>query len=487
MMSSAPVHLTPQQIVTSLGLASAVDTEAMASRACAFSAVHMGMRDVEIGTLLDLIRADPALSPPRTGHIGNWENIALGRSGAQDFNKAICAPGYGHPLLYCFTQTEAGEPKAGDWGYMPGSLVERDQRMPLRLHTWNGTAFAPEPHERPLFTPFAQAEFDGGLRPLIELHQERLSRLAPLRFRLEQAVIARHEDRVRPMLAVLIEDAGGRANHGRALQDLISHAVTPDGALTRAQLAKDGNGYRLGECYYPSAEALAAQAMVPFQAVAAPRDFFAAAGSLPPLLPVVSNLLTAVLSAVLQTHYPDLPAAGLNAPFTAHLHWGGRDMAGYPPYHRGYLFEDAKLRAIRRICTTLAAHFREVPPVCFVLLPAAVFMLCPADAHEQDAHLLAALFRRVRDAGTPRDAAGTGTMRQAIEAVARDWHDAHAAALSPYFLSRFGSRRGALMMACAPESSEPVEPAGFRDLTLRQASMITGALLEIGAATPPSG
>ena len=130
--------------------------------------------------LLDLIGTDAALCPPRTGHIGNWGNIGLGRAGAMDFNKAICAPGYGYPLLYCFTQTEVEAPRQGDWGYLPGSLVDGDARTPLRLHAWDGTEFAAlHAHALPRFTPFVQAELDGGLTPLTEVHARRLDPIGP--------------------------------------------------------------------------------------------------------------------------------------------------------------------------------------------------------------------------------------------------------------------------------------------------------------------
>ena len=321
------------QIVEALGLGSVVDVEAMASRKCAFKAVHMGERDLPIGTLLDLITSDAALCPPRTGHIGNWGNIARGRAGAMDFNKAICAPGYGYPLLYCFTQTETETPRQGDWGYLPGSLVDGDVRTPLRLHAWDGTEFVPCSHAVPRFTPFIQAELDGELKPLTEVHARRLDPIGPHPFKLEQAIFADQEATIRPLLTALIDEARGRDNPRRALQDLISHSVALDGTMARCDLALDGKGFKLAETYYPSTEALVEHALVPFRAVARPRQFMAEIAHLPWQLPVASNLLIAVLSAILETHLPgaSFPSSHVVGPINPHLHWGGRDMAGYPP------------------------------------------------------------------------------------------------------------------------------------------------------------
>ena len=474
---------SPLQIIDGLGLGDAIDVNAMTGRTCAFKAVHMGERDLAIGTLLDLITSDAALCPPRTGHIGNWGNIARGRAGTMDFNKAICAPGYGYPLLYCFTQTEAEIPRQGDWGYLPGSLVDRDERTQLRLYAWDGVEFALTSRERPLFTPFVQAEVDGGLVPLIELHARRMHSIGGFDFRLEQAIIAEHGATIQPMLTVLFEDARRRDNQRRALQDLVSHAVALDGTVTRSEISASGNGYKLGECYYPSTEALVEHAMFPFQAVAKPTQFMREMSKLPWQLPVLSNQLIAILSAALQTHYPASiqPTNRSTGPFNPHLHWGGRDMAGYPPRRKGYLLEDSKVRSMRRICATLTESFSDCQPICFVLLPASVFMLCPASVHPLDAELLCALFRQVN--AIPDRAAGNGIvgMQQAIENATRTWYEASGQLLSPYFRDRFGPRHGGLAQGNLPLESEPIEPQGFFGLTLQKASMVVGAMFELNA------
>ena len=480
--ASEPFARSPLQIIDALGLGDAIDVGAMAGGTCAFKAVHMGESDLPIGSLLDLIRTDAALCPPRTGHIGNWGNIGLGRAGAMDFNKAICAPGYGYPLLYCFTQTEAETPRQGDWGYLPGSLVDGDVRTPLRLHVWDGTEFAPCGHAVPRFTPFVQAELDGGLRPLTEVHARRLQPMGPIPFKLEQAIFAEHEATLRPLLTVLIDEARSRDNPRRALQDLISHCVALDGTLTRCDLALDGRGYKLGETYYPSTGALVEHVLVPFRAVARPRQFMAEIARLPAQLPLASNLLIAVLSAILETHLPGgvLPASRVIGPINPHLHWGGRDMAGYPPRNRGYLLEDTKLRSLKRMCATLVANFPTVQPLCFVLLPATVFMLCSTTAHPGDADLLANLFKQVQSVANDT---GAGNAARGIETVTRAWHEIEGVKLSAYFHDRFGPRRGGLLAGDLPAVSDPIEPAGFRELTLRQASAIVGALYQIGSTT----
>jgi hypothetical protein len=479
---------TSHQVIEALGLSSAVEVDELASRRRAYDCVHLGTHDLPIGTLLNLLHDEPALKPPRTGHLGNWEDIARGRAGAMDFNQAICAHDFGYPLIYSFTRTEADDSSGGDWVYLPGSLVERGKRHVLPLWTWDGTAYVRRTRDRAWFCPFVQTELDGELLPLVELHWRRMQAIPRFRFGLEAAVIVEHEADVRPMLALLLEEASQQDNPRRGLQELISHSVGTDGSIARAEIRRAGKGYWLDSYFYPSTEALVEQALVPFRATSEPREFFERIGDLPPLLPVVSNLLVGILSAIFATHYPDAgdTRACLTRPFNPHLHWGARDMAGYPPHRRGYFVERSTTRSLRRICAPLVTHFPDVDPVCIVLLPATVFMLCPTSAHPRDADLLGELFREVSQADPDHAGDASNDLQRSVQTITQAWLARRASALSPYFLNRFGVRRGVLPVGESTAGGQPLEPLGWRTLTFRQACMIVGTLHEALQAEVPA-
>ena len=135
---------TPLQIIEALGLATPSTSAAMTSRQSAFKAMQMGDATCPSASCSTSSHPTIALCPPRTGHIGNWGNIADGRAGAMDFNKAICAPGYGYPLIYGFKQTEADDAAARATGAIcRARSIDGDVRTPLPLHAWDGTEFAP--------------------------------------------------------------------------------------------------------------------------------------------------------------------------------------------------------------------------------------------------------------------------------------------------------------------------------------------------------
>lgn len=455
------------QLLDELGLRSAAGADALAAGEKTFQPVHLGTQDVRIGTLLELLRRDPDLLPPRTGHLGNWEDIALGRSGPMDFNTAICGGGHGYPLIYGFTRTEAAA-EGGDEAYQPGSLIEQGRRDSLDLYTWDGRAFVRRDRGRPLFCPLTQAEVDGGLVPLVDLHWRRMLRIPGYRFRQWAAVLVEHGALVTDMLTLLIEQADATTRQGTRLAELISQAVRLDGDVARCDLSTDGAGYVLDGYRYPSARALAEAAMVLVRALVEPAGFFEQLGGLPPVLPVMSLQLTNVLFGLLDTHHPDGPAGGAESPFITHVHWGARAMAGCPPRRGGYLTRRSTVRSLRAITTPLVRRFEQARPVAFVLLPAQVFMLCPPSTCPADGDLLAGLFKAVLAAGP--DAAHETTL---------GWLGEHREKLSAYLRGRFTSGSGVPADGTLRDPAVPVEPDGFRDLTFQQASAVVAAFEEV--------
>ncbi|WP_149183693.1 DUF6025 family protein [Streptomyces sp. TRM49041] len=457
------------RLLDELGLRAAGDADALAAGAKSFVPVHVGTHDVRIGTLLELLRRHEGLLPPRTGHLGNWEDIALGRSGPMDFNTAICGGGHGYPLIYGFTRTEA-DTEGGDEAYQPGSLIDQGRRHLLPLHTWDGRRFTRRDRGRPLFCPLTQAEVDGELVPLVELHWRRMLAIPGYRFKQWAAALVDNGPLVTDMLTLLVEQADGERRQSTRLSELISHAVRLDGEVARCDLVQDGAGYLLDGHRYASARALAEAALLAVRALVEPRWFFGRMNDMPPVLPVMSLQLTNVLFALLDMHHPDRPsgAASPESPFITHLHWGARAMAGCPPRRGGYLARRSTVRSLRAITSPLVHHFEQANPLCFVLLPAQVFMLCPPSTSPRDAEVLGDLFGAVLAAG-PDDAYET----------ALTWLTAHGERLSDYVRGRFRAGSGVLADGTPRDPAVPVEPEGFRDLTFRQACGAVAAFEEV--------
>ena len=452
--------------------------EQFAERRCAFDWLHLGQTDVAVGRLLELLAGEPHLLPPRTGHMGNWGDIANGRAGAMDFNRATTIDGRGYPLIYAFNQTEDAALENGDWVYLPGSLTERSQRIELDLHTWDGGAFVRRSREHPLFTPFVMAGLDGTLQPLTQIHWRRMCGFEGFRFGLEASALCRDETLLRGILATLIEDAAAQNNPRAAFQEVLSHQVSLDGRMLRESVQRVGSGYRMGEVDYADVDALVDAMLLPLQAVSDPQAFFGRIATLPARMPTMANTLARMLSGFFSTHYPDaaIDRATMTQPFNPHFHWGARDMAGYPPVRNGYFSRKTRAKSAAKICQAIVRDFPQVDPLLFVLMPSTMFMLCPTSAHECDHEPVADLIARVgRAVGT--GAAARAAM-PAVQGVVRDWLAETEGRLSGYFLDRFHRRRGVLNSGDLPERSVAVEPTGFREMSLRQACMTVGALMQ---------
>ena len=464
-------------LLAALGLASAGRAAELSAGKLSFSAVHLGTKDVPIGAVLDLIHRDPGLLPPRTGHLGNWEDITLGRSGPMDFNTAVCGAGHGYPLIYGFTRTEADSP-GGDEAYQPGSLINGGNRRLLPLHTWDGRRFTERDRSRPLFCPMVQTDTGGGLTPLVDVHWQRmLSLTGGYRFRQWATSLLDNTPLLTQMLGILLEAARADPNPHRALGEVISHAARLDGAVDRCDLVPDGtHGYLLDGHRFSSTEALVDAVLLPLRALTEPRRFFDGMSGHPPVLPVISLLLTNVLFALLGDHRPDEKGIPAEDPFITHLHWGARAMAGCPPRRNGYFTRRSRMRPMRDLTATLVKHLPQARPVCFLLLPAQTFMLCPPDTSPTDTEAMSALFRAVRAAAP--DAAHE-TARAAI--------DKEGAGFSDYLRDRFRDGTGVPSGTAVREPAVPTEPEGFRDLTFRQASAVVAAFedaVSTGKAQP---
>ncbi len=453
-------------ILDELGLVAAADADALAAGTRAFAPVHLGLRDVRIGALLAAVRRRDGLLPPRTGHLGNWADIAEGRAGPMDFNTAICGGGHGYPLIYGLTRTEA-EAEGGDEVYLPGSLAAAGERRELPLHTWDGRAFVRRDRSRPLFCPLTQTEVDGELTALVELHWRRLPRVPGYRFVNWARSLLDNERPLVEMLTTLVAEAANGAHPDRTLTELISHAARLDGEVGRCDLRHDGDGYLLDGYHYGSARELAEAVLLPLRALADPRWFFARIASMPPVLPVPSLLLTNVLFAVFGDHLPDQTGVPDEGPFITHLHWGARAMAGCPPRRHGYFARRSRVRPMRDIMTTLIRHFPAVKPVCFVLMPAQAFMLCPPSTAPEDLAVLNAVVKAVLTA-EPDAAHDTARAELAVRGDR----------LSAYLRGRFAPERGVPRDGEHWAPATPVEPDGFRELTFRQACAIVAALEE---------
>ena len=480
---------TSSSFITALGLVGdARDKGSLAPSALAdlaagrrsFDWLHLGLSDTPVGQVLDALTAHPQWRSPRTGHLGNWEDIARGRSGMIDYNKAICAErDLGYPLIYSFTQTETEDLTGGDWIYLPGSIVENGERQALDLYSWDGTQYAPRSRETAWLCPFMMTKVDGELVSLTELHLTRMRKLPGFDFQLTAQALLDHEDRLRDILVKLIEDARTRPNPERALVNVLGRVVGIDGSSERGAVSFDGQGYRVKDDFYGTTDALVEVALLPLIAAAQPQRFFADVGTHPLFFPLLSNNLITVLRALLDTHFPGGVAgrAGLGDPCNVHPEWGAVGMAGYPPRQRGHFAEKTKAKEARQLAERIAQHCPDLEPSLFVLLPASIFTICPSDAHPGDEAVVGRLLRSVLEGTNPKEPEPARLAEQ-VEALARQWWPRARTELSGYYLNRFGTRRSVLNDGELPEFSSTVEPDGFRELSMRQACMVVGALTE---------
>ncbi|QBD76786.1 hypothetical protein EPA93_12540 [Ktedonosporobacter rubrisoli] len=455
--------------------------ESFAKRTTSFSWVNMAMTHLPVGRLIRLLQETPHLLAPRTAHIGNWEDILQGRIGKNNSNTVVCSQlRIGEPLLYEFTQTEDSTLKQGDSIYLPGSLVQAGKRQELPLFTWNGQQFVRRTREKALFTPFVMTEQEGSLVPLTQVHYERALAHPDIHFRFASDIIVKHRQLVEDILSVLIEEATHSKEPEHALVRIIDRVATLDGELQRQHVRIEHGGYRVGESFYPHICDLVAALMLPYYAATRSEYFFANMQALPQAMPVLSKTMIPLLYSILNTHYAveisEENRGLLNQPCNPHLEWGANGSAGYWPKKSGWFPREA--RYARAIHQTLLKHFAKIDPIFFVLLPSSIFLLWPNSAYPQDLPLIEQLLRAVHQRTDQLLRKDSQIIMHEIDRVVAEWATQVGGALSPYLRKRFGAAVAQAVPAALPQGSLSLEPSGFAELSMQQASLIVGTLYE---------
>lgn len=488
MTLSTPLYKSATDLLRELGLFERVNgvaklddktMEAFRQRTFAFGWVNMATTHLPISKLYTILQTTPHLAAPRTAHLGNWDDIIRGRIGKNNANTVICAEkGLGYPLLYEFTQTEDTALKQGDMIYVPGSLIEGGQREVLQLFTWDGTQYVERSREKPYFMPFVLTPVEGELVPLTSVHRQRCLRHSNVPFHFASATIYPQQKLVKEILHVLIEEATRKPDPTQGLLRIIDRCATLDGDLTRGNIRVADKGYHIGEMFYQTTDELVEAVMLPYQAAADPTSFFAQMGSMPHTMPVLSKTLVPLLYSILNTHYPNCTVERdlMTRPCNPHFEWGANGMAGYWPKKFGWFPREA--RYARNIHQTIIKHFPEIDPIFFALLPSSIFLLWPNSAYPEDVEPVNQLIQEVHEQTDALLQQDTQNLLQKVDQIVERWTDRSGQSLSPYYVKRFSGKPSRPVPAALPEESRSLEPAGFADLTIQQASLIVGALYE---------
>lgn len=443
-------------------------------RTVAFDWVHMGTTACTAGQLARTIHSLPFL-PPRSGHLGNWQEIAAGRAGALDYNSIICKEErVGFPLIYDFNMTENADLTEGDGIYLPGSVVSAGQRKILPLYTWKDGAFHLTPRHQSYLSPFVLTEKEGGLIPLITFHRQQFSRLPGYHFQSQAQIILSHEPLFRDILNVLINEALRTPYPARALNLTIDRLVDISGKSVRAEWTISGQSFRSGAHQFAEGKSLIEAVILPLRAAAAPHLFMDNPSFFDQPMALCSLPLISLMLALMKPSFSI--ARGESHPlFNFHMHWGAIGMAGYPPKKHGHF--SSHVRYSRPLYQTVIRHFPNIPPVFFALLPAAIYLLWPHEHYAADQELIEDLLHQIAQE-TNGMIAKPNLLIAKINRIAGDWLERHIRNLSPYFLNRFSAQRSVFNPIALPPIGRSLKPNGFEELTLTQLSMLVGALME---------
>lgn len=442
-----------------LGIEDMPEWEKLLQGKLATETIHLENSEILIGTLLDTIKTQCELLPPRRGHLRDWSPILNNASGKLDFNQPICQGNHGYALINTFTQTESESEGKGGIIYLPGSRVSKNKKIKIPLYFWDKNNFIPVTESTPRFCPFLQTLHKGKKMPLVSFHREQMRRLDEFNFGLESDLIYQNFESIKPLLIQLLKNAEQSSNPQRAFQNIISHFIAKDGSMQEFSLEVNP---------YCSLDDLAAAMILPFEASSNPNSFFETFSDLPQHIPLMSHLLSNLLIA---QYIPQL--SGEN--YQVHFHWESQPLGEDPPFQMDYFMDRSSQKHRTELSAIVTKQCPEFKPTLFVSLPATIFLLCPPDIESGDSIYLSLLFDSIIN--HPGKKPSREEIDLWVHSQTDQWYESYKDKLSPYFRSRFKTA-GVSTVRHSKKPSKSIEPTGFRRLSLRAASMIVGILME---------
>ncbi|MER6029824.1 DUF6025 family protein [Streptomyces sp. NPDC001851] len=439
---------------------------------------HLGKCDIVLADLVSLIRSAGDHTPPRTGHLGDWTDISLGRSGLLDYNTTICSEfGVGSPLLFDTTSTETEAMDQGDTIYLPGSTVRDGKASQLPLLVRDSAGLHSASRTRSWFSPFVLTDTDGRVELLSDLHRRRNTGLTmPLDY-VSRRLFA-EGDRLRTLMTTALEAARRDTKRRNTLtSSLFAGLVGTDGAPREGGVRCTESGYAIGDGGEGAGEVslpdLVELTLLPFSTLNDPQArqrHVTGEGFREQVVPMLSNMFLTILMVQARVHAaPGSTPAG----FDEHLHWGAIGMAGFPPRKKGY-FEGSEYPRRTRPFFEHAHDVGQALPALFLVAPAVLFALLPRRSNLVDVELVDDLCRTVRVAAGGE----SNIFRQAelIERTVEQWYETRGEQLSAFYRGQFNGRRSLSGGSEAPADPRVVVGDEFARLTCRQASLIVGAL-----------
>lgn len=446
-----------------------------------FAWINLANKPLKISKLFDFINYNPYVVPPRTGHIGNWNDIVDGYIGCRNDNTIICSQEkIGYPLIFDLTQTEDRLMKNGDLTYLPGSIIEHGNRRLITCFTWDGNNFIERSRENSLFVPFVLTKINGTFISIIKLHQNRCEKYKDINFTMFSSIVFEKKEFIKEILSSLIEDIMKEDKPEHTLKLIVDRIVRLDGQVFRDNIKINNNCFYVGETIYDNVSSLVDAIIYPYMAAADPDKFFFNIKTMPNYMPLLSNHLSVILTSILYTHLPNnwdnnkptLSSEKCNT----HIQWGGIAMAGYPPKDLGYFHRE--VRYIRAIHRRILKLFDDIDPIYFILLPSSIFLLWPNDCYPKDLAFVEELIYMTNKEAENLSALSKKSLYNKINTTVIGFTKESEDQLSDLFKNRFTSNKPSIFSKNKVTKNIFLEPKGFRDLTLQHTSMIISSLFQ---------
>ncbi len=432
--------------------------------------IHLGYSGVTIEELITFIKNNSTLSPPRTGHLGNWQEILKGRSSALDHNYFVCKNNLGHAYITDFTLTESKDLSFGDSVYLPASIIEKGRRTFLPLYYFNENhQWTKCSEEQSYFCPFICTKNNNDLVPLTQKQRN----IFPNEFKVKYIsdTFNKYKNEIKKIFILLLSECT-KENSKISPNDLVDRTVSLQGVLKREKLHYLSGKFLLGDYEFRNIEHLADEM---FESIIASTNLFnfIETNAHKKHIPFLSLPLMCVLDYIVYQIENHAHLKNMNT--VCYFEWGAFGSAGFPPWSKGYYSQ--KFPTIKQIYKVIHNHDPQLyKNFLFILIPSTVFNLLPNTLFKNDEILLNPIFQGGKDILIQQPNLSSDILMKEIETFCLK--NVRREKLSWYFNKRFAAQRTIQHEHEINELGDVFNTQAFSNLTFQLASMILGFFAE---------
>ncbi len=438
--------------------------EDMDKKNASFDWINLATSSLLIGDTIEDIKKSQ-MHIPRTGHIGNWEDIFYSQAGSLDYNYLVCNHfEVGYPYIFDFNQTETKDLSSGDTIYLPASKVKKGKQKPLETYIYDKESFHKTDPSLSYFTPYVFIKEGNDFKPLVQTHKENMEELYN-NITYQSELILKKFNIVEKALEIIINKVLETPNNQKLLETIIDRIVISNGLTYRIKPKVIGGQIIFDDLIFENAKEVIDSIKDTIKTIYEPNINNITQKRKRILL---SNHMVQVINMLLLSQFS---YQGENGDISVHIQWGAIGMSGIPPFKKAY-FTDNRKRVRSIFDALLSSGDNSFKKSLFIIIPSIVLILLHRDTSYNDVNILNSILKILDENIKDYKNFDTNIIKEElVNAISKEFNQ-----FSPYMKEKIINLRSPLY-SIEHDNGRYLSTGGILDLSFRKAIITLGILM----------